>query len=184
MVTNLSCNDDEFIVYLENLMHIEPQTKPELIHVSGLIESVRVAMLTTFDNQGALVSQPMVPLEMDDQGALWFFSDLRSEKMQHLQVINLSFTDPEKSTYVSISGHGEIIDDMEEKERLWTPMARPWFPDGVESTYLGLLKVVPHEAEYWDVPHSRMVRLVAMAASAVVGRPVGLGTHEILTDLS
>lgn len=165
-------------------MHIETQTKPELSHICELIESIPVVMLTTFDNHGALVSQPMVPLEMDAQGALWFFTDLRSEKMEHLQVLNLGFVDAERATYVSISGHGEIHDDREEMQRLWTPMARPWFPDGVESTHLGLLKIVPHEAEYWDVPHSRMVRLVAMAASAVVGRPVGLGTHETLTDLS
>ena len=165
-------------------MHTEPQTKPELSHICALIESIPVAMLTTFDHHGALVSQPMVPLEMDDHGALWFFTDLRSEKTEHLQVVNLSFTDVERATYVSISGHGEIHGDREELERLWTPVARPWFPDGVESTHLGLLKIVPHAAEYWDVPHSRMVRMVAMAASAVVGRPVGLGTHETLTDLS
>jgi len=165
-------------------VHIEPQTKPELSHICGLIESISVAMLTTFDNQGALVSQPMVPLEIDAHGALWFFTDLRSEKMHHLQVVNLSFIDSERSTYVSISGHGEIHDEREEKERLWTPMARPWFPEGVESVHLGLLKIVPREAEYWDAPHSRMVRMVAMVASAVVGRPVGLGTHETLTDLS
>lgn len=165
-------------------MHIKPQAKPELSHICELIESIPVAMLTTFDNHGALVSQPMVPLEIDANGALWFFTDLRSEKIEHLQVVNLSFSDTERATYVSISGRGEIHDDREELERLWTPMARPWFPDGVESTHLGLLKIVPHEAEYWDVPHGRMVRMVAMAASAVVGRPVALGTHETLTDLS
>ena len=165
-------------------MHIEPQTKPELSHISGLIESIHVAMLTTFDNHGALVSRPMVPLEMDGHGALWFFTDLRSEKMDHLQVVNLSFSDSERSTYVSISGKGEIHDDREELERLWTPMARPWFPDGVESPHLGLLKIVPNDAEYWDVPHGRMVRMLALAASAVVGRPVALGNHETLTDLS
>lgn len=165
-------------------MRIETQTKPELSHICSLIEPIRVAMLTTFDHHGALVSQPMVPLEMDAHGALWFFTDLRSEKVEHLQVVNLSFTDADRATYVSISGRGEIHEDRDQLERLWTPMARPWFPDGVESTHLGLLKIVPQEAEYWDVPHSRMVRLVAMAASAVVGRPVGLGEHETLTNLS
>ncbi|MBC7682445.1 MAG: pyridoxamine 5'-phosphate oxidase family protein [Ferruginibacter sp.] len=165
-------------------MNLEPQSKPELSHIADLIESIHVAMLTTFDQHGALVSQPMAPLEMDGQGALWFFTDQHSEKAEHLQVVNLSFTDLERATYVSISGHGEIIDDREEMQRLWTPMARPWFPDGVDSPNLGLLKIVPHQAEYWDVPHSRMVRMVAMAASAMVGRPVGMGTHETLTDLS
>lgn len=184
MVRGLPGRQDGVLFFEKTPMHTEAQTKPELSHICSLIESIPVAMLTTFDSHGALVSQPMVPLEMDGHGALWFFTDLRSEKIEHLQVLNLSFSDSGQATYVSISGRGEMVDDRAALERLWTPLARPWFPDGVESTHLGLLKVVPQEAEYWDVPHGRMVRMVAMAASAVVGRPVALGAHETLTDLS
>ncbi|SDP46703.1 General stress protein 26 [Rhodoferax sp. OV413] len=165
-------------------MKTETQPTAELAQLCQLLEPMTIAMLTTFDTHGALVSQPMVPLEMDETGALWFFTDLRSEKVEHLQVLNLAFGDVPHSTYVSISGHGEIHTDAERIERLWTPMARPWFPDGVESTHLGLLKIVPHEAEYWDAPHSRMVRMFAMAASAVAGKPLALGEHAVLTDLS
>ena len=52
------------------------------------------------------------------------------------------------------------------------------------SPELTLLKFVPESAEYWDAPHSKMVRMFAMAASVVAGKPIGLGEHEKLTALS
>jgi hypothetical protein len=65
---------------------------------------------------------------------------------------------------------------------LW--LNRPWFPDGRTSNELALLKVVPSNAEYWDAPHSKMVRLFAMAVSVVAGKSIGMGEHEKLTHLS
>lgn len=170
-------------------MKILSQRTPELIRLGELIEDIPVAMLTTPGagagpgNGQALVSRPMAPLEMDAEGALWFFTDRRSSKVEHLQSINLSFADPAHGRYVSIAGHGELVDDRGRIERLWTAFAKPWFPDGPDSPELVLLKVQPHTAEVWDAPHSRMVRMFAMAASVVSGKPVGLGEHETLTDL-
>jgi hypothetical protein len=69
-------------------------------------------------------------------------------------------------------------------QHLWTEFARPWFPDGPNTNYIALLKFIPETAEYWDAPHSKMIRLFAMAASIVSGKPVGIGVHDKLTDLS
>ncbi|WP_394787089.1 pyridoxamine 5'-phosphate oxidase family protein [Rhodoferax sp.] len=165
-------------------MKTETQTTPELSRLAELVGGMSVAMLTTEDGHGGLVSQPMAPLELDASGALWFFTDLRSEKVEHLKRVNLSFSDEGRATYVSISGHGEIHDDRQRVEDLWTAFARPWFPDGAESTHLGLLKIVPHTAEFWDAPHSKMVRMFAMAASVVAGKPIALGEHDSLHHLS
>ena len=165
-------------------MKTVPQASAALTRLCELIENLSVAMLTNLDDDGALVSRPMTPQEMDAQGALWFFTDLRSQKVEHLRVANLSFADAAKGTYVSLSGRGEIDTDRGRIERLWTPFAKPWFPDGPDSPQLALLKFVPAGAEYWDAPNSRMVRMFAMAASVVAGKPIGLGDHETLTDLS
>ena len=92
-------------------------------------------------------------------------------------MLNIAFSDEAQGTYVSISGHGEIVTDRARIESLWSVFARPWFPDGVDSSNLALLKVVPNVAEYWDAPNSKMVRMLAMAASIAAAKPIGMGDH-------
>lgn len=165
-------------------MNIEPQSRTELIDLAKRVHGINIVMMTTLDADGALVSRPMSPIEMDGNGAIWFFSDLRSEKVEHLRVVNVAFSDEGNATYVSISGRGEIHAEQAHIKKLWTEFARPWFPDGPESNNLALLKFVPETAEYWDAPNSKMVRLLAMAASIVASKPIGMGEHDELTDLA
>jgi len=165
-------------------MKIMPQASGELTKLGELIEDMSVAMLTTFeDAEQALMSRPMAPLELCEKGAIWFLTDPSSNKVKHLQVMNLGFSNESESTYVSISGHGEIVTDRARIESLWTPFAKPWFPDGVNSSNLALLKFVPHSAEFWDAPNSKMVRMLAMAASIVAAKPIGMGDHGNLNAL-
>ena len=165
-------------------MKTEIQNTPELIQLCDLIKDMSVAMFTTSDARGDLTSRPMAPLEMDSHGAIWFFTDVRSDKTEQLGAVNLAFSDADSASYISISGHGEVHHNKDRIEELWTPMAKPWFQHGPESTNLTLLKFIPHKAEYWDTPHSKMVRLFAMAASVVAGKPIAMGVHEVLDDLS
>jgi general stress protein 26 len=152
-------------------MKIEPQATPDRVRLGALISGTPLAMLTSVGDDGALVSCPMEALEMDAEGALWFFTDL-------------SFADEAGGTYVSISGRGEIAKDPQRTERLWSGFDRAAFPEGPGSRHLALLKVVPEKAEYWDAPDSRTVRLLALAASAVAGASIGRTDHRVLTELS
>ena len=165
-------------------MKIETQNSAEMAELCKLIEPIPVAMLSNLDADGALVSRPMSALQVDVAGAVWFFVDLRSSRVEFLRVVNLSFVDAARGTYVSLSGRGEIRSDRAQIQQLWTPLAKPWFPEGPDSRNLALLKFVPHTAEYWDAPNSKMVRMFAMAASVVAGKPIGIGDHATLTDLS
>lgn len=164
-------------------MKISEQSTEELTQLAELIEGISVAMLTLPDADGALKGRPMAPLEMDADGNIWFLTDQRSLSLDANPAVNLGFVDTGDSTYVSISGYCELQFDRAHIERLWTEFARPWFPDGADSSYIALLKFVPQSAEYWDSPHSRVVRMFAMAASIVTGKPVGLGVHDTLGDL-
>jgi general stress protein 26 len=165
-------------------MKTETQASADLSHIAQMIDGIHIAMLTTIESDGTLASRPMAPLEMDATGALWFFADLRSAKVEHLQVANLTFTDTTRGTYVSLSGRGEIDTDRGRIERLWTPMAKPWFPDGPASTALTCLKFVPSVADYWDASNSRMIRAFSLMASAVTGKPIAMGEHGSHTGLS
>jgi general stress protein 26 len=165
-------------------MKIQAQPSAELTRLAKLIQPMdTVAMLTSHDAEGGLVGRPMAPLEMDAHGALWFYTNRRSAKLEQLKVLNLCFVDAERGTYVSMSGHGEIVDDREHIKRLWTPLARPWFPHGPDSEELTLLKFTPHAADYWDAVDTKMVRLFANLVSVVTAKPLGSGEHGHLAHL-
>ena len=164
-------------------MKIASQKSVELIHVAKLIEDIPIAMLTTLDADGALASRSMTALEMDAQGALWFFTNVQSSKVEHLRAVNLSSTDRDQGAYVSLSGRGEIDTDRTRIQRLWNVLAKPWFPDGPDSSNLALLKFIPDRADYRDGPSSKMVRAFGMIASVIAGKPVVLGEHGSHTAL-
>ena len=165
-------------------MKIATQSSAELTHVAKLIEDIPIAMLTAAEADGSLASRPMTALEMDAQGALWFFTDVQTSKVDDLRSLNLSFTDRDQAAYVSLSGHGEIDNDRARIQKLWGVFSRPWFPDGPDSDNLALLKFIPDTVDYWDGPTSKMVRVLGMIASVIAGKPVGLGESGSHTGLS
>lgn len=160
-------------------MKIEAQDNGEFTRIGTLIEHFSVAMLTSIDGDGALISRPMSPLKMDANGAVWLFTDVRSAKVEQLRVINLTFNDPQRAIYVSLSGHGEIYAEHGDAENLWTPFAKSWFPDGPDSSSLALLKFVPDAADYWDEAHRKMVRVLGIASCLVSGEPITMPTTAV-----
>lgn len=161
-------------------MKIKPQTGDVLSHLGEKLKDHRIAMLTLEEPPTGLSSRPMTPLEMDEQGAIWFLSSRAT--LGHVigsggLGVNLAFVRHDVSDYVSIGGHAELVDDSERKKALWSAAARVWF-SGPEDPDLTLLKVSPRHAEIWDGPDSRALRVLAMAASVVAGREVGMGSKE------
>lgn len=154
--------------------------------LAKLIGKQRVAMLAMTAANGLLEAKPMTLLEHDAHGHLWFFceAELQDAVMrERYKTANLSFSDEPHATYVSISGRGELLHDRERIHALWSPMAKPWFPDGPDSPRLALLKFIPSQAETWDGPGSSVLRMLALAASVVSGKPVGMGEHAALTQV-
>ena len=147
-------------------MKTEKQNSDQRAEMCRLIQNLTISMMTTANNEGGLTSRPMSPLLLDACGDLWFFTDVRSEKVKHLDVINLGFIDSTRATYVSLSGHGILHNERSYIDRLWTPFAKPWFAEGPESPNLVLLKFVTQSAEYWNSAQSRMVALLTTPEAA------------------
>lgn len=121
---------------------------------------------------------------MDAQGALWFFTDVCSSKVDWLRAMNLGFVDKDQGAYVSLSGHGEIDTDKGRIQSLWSVLAKPWFGDGPESSNLALLQFVSDSADYWDGPSSKMVRAFGPVAQLLARKPVAVGEQGSHTGLS
>lgn len=143
-------------------------------HLQKLIKDVEVAMLTTVSGEDFLRSRPMMTQQTDDDGVLWFFTNDHQAKAQELAEdprVNVSYSKPNDQQYVSVSGLGEVVHDEEMKRKLWKPIYKAWFPDGVDDPHLSLLKVYIEKAEFWDAPASAWVELAGFAKALLTGKP-------------
>lgn len=145
------------------------------------IEGIETAMLTTIDLNGRLRSRPMATMSMDENGALWFFTNEFSGKVHEVMQdthVCVSFAHPGKNTYVSVSGEAELITDKEKMKELWMPVLNAWFPKGLDDPNLSLLKVNASAAEYWDSTSSGMVQMFQIAKAIIKGEKYDEGEHE------
>jgi general stress protein 26 len=163
-------------------METKPQTNKQLEKISDMIEDIRIAMMTTVDGQGNLVSRPMAALQVDEGGVIWFFTKRSSPKVEQIDnnqnKVNLAFADVSDADYVSVSGTAEELDDRAKVDELWNPQAKAWFPEGKDDPELILLKVHIDMAEYWNASDSTMVRLFQQATAAITGNPPKMGENE------
>ncbi len=145
------------------------------------IKHVRFGMLTTVDPDRRLSSRPMTNQQIDAQGQLWFFTSDQAQFAKNLAAqpaVNVSFSAPEDSLYVSVSGHAELIKDRAKAEEMWSPFAAAWFPEGIDDPHLALIRIKVDFAEYWDSDSSKMTQLYKMAKAALTGAPpTDIGDH-------
>lgn len=159
-------------------MKTETANNPELEKVRGFIDDIKVAMITTMDEEGNHRSRPMQTLKMDDDACLWFFTDRHSPKLHEMQQnpnVNLSYADNDDQTYVSISGQAEQLDDETMKKELWNPILKAWYPKGLDDPNLTLLKVKITHADYWDGNASKMIEAFRIVKAIVMGERHGYG---------
>jgi len=165
-------------------MHKQHQSDPAMRKLADLIGDAGIAMLTTQDAEGGLRSRPLATLLMDSEGKLWFFTAMSSAKVGEIDLhrhVNLSYANPEKQEFVSISGSARLLRDRQKMHDLWSLWARPWFSAGPDDPDLGLLEVTVDQAEYWDAPASKMQRLLGLAQAMRTGHTDALGEHGRIT---
>lgn len=149
--------------------------------VKDLIGDERLAMLTTVDSDGKLVSRPMALQRQDDDGTLWFLTDDTSPKARQLMRdsrVNLAFQS--RGTWISVSGSGEIVEDRQTIEELWNKGAEAWFPDGPSTPEVAALRIAPDTAEYWDAPGGRVSSVLAYAKAKLTGDRPNIGEAKVV----
>lgn len=154
-------------------------SKENIDKLKELVKDVRTAMLCT-RHEDHIHSRPMGTADIDDEGNIWFFTNEFSGKANQIEQepkVCLAYSHPGKSTYVSILGDAEIVEDKAKMKELWNPLIKAWFPEGLDDPKLALLKVNPYEAEYWDASSSKMVNFFKIAVAAVSGGKTDVGEH-------
>jgi general stress protein 26 len=150
-----------------------PTQQDDYKKLHSLISDMQFAMMTTACPDGSLRSRPMATHKAEEfDGTLWFFTHDHSAKVHEIFAdthVNLSYADPGKNDYVSVSGRATLVKDKGKAKELWNPLYKAWFPAGLDDPNLALIRVDVDRAEYWDSPNSKMVQIAGFVKALVTG---------------
>ncbi|MCC2658069.1 MAG: putative ral stress protein 26 [Panacagrimonas sp.] len=161
-------------------------TRQELMtRLRDLIQHIQTAQLVTMDTDGVMRGRPMAtqPLGEDEESELWFFTREYSAKVDNVLAhpeVCVTYADPANNSYVSVSGKAELVRDRDKIEKLWRPVLKAWFPEGVDDPDLALLRVDIVSAQYWDATSSKLVQLFGLIKALATGQSAGdtIGENE------
>ncbi|MQA35357.1 pyridoxamine 5'-phosphate oxidase family protein [Modestobacter roseus] len=139
-------------------------------HIADLVSKAKVAMLTTMTPEGRHVSRPMALQEAEFDGDLWFFASADSAKVHQIEAapaVNVSFSDTGDHSWTSIAGTAHVVSDRAKAEQLYTKVLQAWFPQGLDTPGLTLIRVEAESAEYWEGPSSTASYVLQTLRAAV-----------------
>ncbi len=143
-----------------------------------MIKAIQVATFVTMDEDGLLRSRPMAPLHFGENGEIWFFTNVKSGKVDEIEgtpEVLLSLSNPETMDYVSLNGRAEIVRDKVKAAELWSEVARLWFPAGPSDPDLVCVRFQADSAEYWDSPSATMMIAYGYLKARLTGQAANLG---------
>ncbi len=149
----------------------------------SMMKDIGFAMMTTEDGDN-LRARPMVAAQKEFDGSLWFYTRASSHKVDEVQGdqrVGVTYAEPSKQNYVSLSGHARLVRDKAAITEHWQEAMRTWFPKGIDDPDIALLRVEVTAAEYWDAPNSMMVHAYGYVKAVVTGEPPHPGGNEKLS---
>jgi general stress protein 26 len=138
-------------------------------HFIELMRGFDNAMLVTHAPDGEMRARPMVIAEVTDSGDVFFVTHTESGKVDELLRDDRTLVTLQgKLKQASLTGHGTLIADRERLRDLWNPAWRIWFSGGPEDPNIGLIRVKPEEAEYWDMSGKTLATLAFRGLRAIL----------------
>jgi general stress protein 26 len=143
-----------------------------------IIQDQRIAMLTTEDEEGHLVSRPMATLARPDEHRIYFVTRLDSGvgAIGGSAQVNLGFSDTHTNTYLSVSGIGRTSQDRDKLHELWSMFVEAWLPQGPDAPDVALVTIEPDQAKLWDSTSSSLIYAGKVLKAVTTQRPPSGGT--------
>ena len=146
-----------------------------------ILDKADIAILTTTNSSGQLVSRPLAVHGKDFDGDLWFFTEDPSPKADEIRAnpqVNVSISTGKG--YLSIAGTASLTRDQAKIDELWGPSVSAWFENGRDDPAVALIKVDADTAEYWSMDAPRVVSAVKMVKGLVTGTKPDSGKNEVI----
>jgi general stress protein 26 len=150
----------------------------ETDRVWELMRKISICMFASWDG-AELQARPMGAYVRREDNAVYFLTDARHHKgddVERYHKVCLAFADTGGQKYVSVSGDAEISGDRGKIRELWGTPAKAWW-DSPDDPNIQVLKVTPHDAQYWDNPGTT-ISYVKMATAAMTGTRPDIGDNR------
>lgn len=148
----------------------------DISKVTDIINDAHIGMLTTINEEGALVSRPLAVQDVQEDGDLWFFTGRGTSQVSHIQAdprVNVSFG--RRTEWVSVAGTAEVVTDRAKIHEMWNQVVEAWFPDGPDTPEVCLLRVDSESAEYWTSPGGTAATVIQWVKSKVTHSRMSVG---------
>ncbi|MEO8879661.1 MAG: pyridoxamine 5'-phosphate oxidase family protein [Gemmatimonadaceae bacterium] len=163
--------------------NVSPAKKIEELY--SLVEGIDIAMLTSRNFDGTLVSRPMSTQEKRPRVDFWFVTSTETHKVDEIAAqpeVNLAYYNNKSREWVSVSGTARIVSDRDLIRTLYKPDWKAWFGDeggdrngGPNDPRLVLIEVEAHEATFLKSNQPRAVQLFKVAKALLTGEPPKIG---------
>jgi len=149
----------------------------------NLIKEIKVGMLVTEEKQhDGMRARPMQLVQDDYDGTLYFYTSKQSAKAFEIEKekdVCITFSDHQKSIYVSLTGKAHISEDQALIDRYWSPGVAAWFEGGKDNEDLAILKLKVERGEHWDSNENKLFQLFEVAkANLMEDSTPNIGEHE------
>ena len=154
---------------MEKNLHSEDALKK----LKELVESIYICMYCSMEHGSDMASRPMGTAKIEDDGTIWFFTTDHSgaaEIAQEHSEVCLNYAHITKNTYLCVMGDSELVFDKAKMKELWSDFLTTWFPQGVNTPDIALIKVTPRSAHYWESDAARLRILFSYIKAKVTGK--------------
>ncbi|GGE15540.1 general stress protein [Aureimonas endophytica] len=123
-----------------------------------MVEDFDTCMVVTQAGDG-LRARPMAPYISEERREILFLTERDTHKVDEVEAEEqVALTFSKHGKYVSVSGRARISADRALIERLWSPDAEAWLPQGKDDPSVAVLVVDPDMAELWDVKANKITQ--------------------------
>lgn len=138
--------------------------------LSKKLSKIDFCMFNTHRGSGGIDSRPMSNNgDVEYDGDSWFFSYEDTDKVAEIgrnPEVTLTFTAPpgllgKPGIFVAVSGRASLIRDKGQFEQHWVEDLDRWFPQGIDTPGILLIKVSAQSIEYWDGEDNGQVDIAA-----------------------
>jgi len=162
----------------------------ELEKFYGVIDDIKIAMMTTRRPDGHLESRAMANQKRADGADLWFVTAEGTDKLRdiaHDPHVNLAYYKSGSYEWVSASGIASVSRDRAKIRELYEPDWKAWFGQEGDSRHgtpddprIVLIGIDVHAAVFLEVDKPKPVILFELAKGWLTGERVEAGeTHEL-----